>query len=156
MSEKGYETVSQGRGGRVEEDKMEYKTVLTTCGYCGCGCGLYLEVLDGELVGAMPCKTDSVSQGGLCIKGWNIHEFVNNSDRLTKPLIKKDGQFNEASWDEALDYVASRLKQIKEGSGSDSIAFLTSAKCTNEENYLLQKVARAVVGTNNVDHCARL
>jgi predicted molibdopterin-dependent oxidoreductase YjgC len=156
MSEKGYETVSQGRGGRVEEDKMEYKTVLTTCGYCGCGCGLYLEVLDGELVGAMPCKTDSVSQGGLCIKGWNIHEFVNNSDRLTKPLIKKDGQFNEASWDEALDYVASRLKQVKEGSGSDSIAFLTSAKCTNEENYLLQKVARAVVGTNNVDHCARL
>ena len=135
---------------------MEYKTVLTTCGYCGCGCGLYLEVLDGQLVGAQPCKTDSVSQGGLCIKGWNIHEFVQNSERLTKPLIKKDGQFNEATWDEALDYVASRLKKIKEESGPDSLAFLVSAKCTNEENYLLQKVARAVVGTNNVDHCARL
>jgi predicted molibdopterin-dependent oxidoreductase YjgC len=135
---------------------MEYKTVLTTCGYCGCGCGLYLEVLDGQLVGAKPCKTDSVSQGGLCIKGWNVHEFVQNSERLSQPLIKKDGQFKEASWDEALDAVASRLKKIKEENGPDRIAFLTSAKCTNEENYLLQKLARAVVGTNNVDHCARL
>jgi len=135
---------------------MEYKTVLTTCGYCGCGCGLYLEVLDGQLVGAQPCKTDSVSQRGLCIKGWNVHEFVQDSGRLTKPLIKRDGQFKEATWDEALDTVASRLKKIKEESGPDRIGFLTSAKCTNEENYLLQKVARAVIGTNNVDHCARL
>jgi predicted molibdopterin-dependent oxidoreductase YjgC len=135
---------------------MEYKTVLTTCGYCGCGCGIYLEVLDGQLVGAQPCKTDSVSQGALCIKGWNIHEFIQNSERLTKPLIKENGQFREATWDEALDMVASRLKKIKEEKGPDSIAFLTSAKCTNEENYLLQKVARAVVGTNHVDHCARL
>ena len=96
---------------------MEYKTVLTICGYCGCGCGLYLEVLDGELVGTLPCKTDPVSQGGLCIKGWNLHEFVNNSDRLTKPLIKKEGQFREATWDEALDHVASRLKELKRGDG---------------------------------------
>ena len=135
---------------------MEYRTVLTTCGYCGCGCGLYLEVLDGELVGTMPCKTDSVSQGGLCIKGWNLHEFVRSSDRLTKPLIKKGGQFQEVTWEEALDEVASRLRKIKEENGPNSIAFLTSAKCTNEENYLLQKIARAAVGTNHVDHCARL
>ena len=135
---------------------MDYKTVLTTCGYCGCGCGLYLEVLDGELVGTMPCKTDSVSQGGLCIKGWNLHEFVRSSDRLTKPLIKKGGQFEEVTWEEALDEVASRFGKIKEENGPNSIAFLTSAKCTNEENYLLQKIARAAVGTNHVDHCARL
>jgi len=135
---------------------MDYRTVLTTCGYCGCGCGLYLEVLDGELVGTMPCKTDSVSQGGLCIKGWNLHEFVRSSDRLTKPLVKKGGQFQEVTWEEALDEVASRLKKIKEENGPNSIAFLTSAKCTNEENYLLQKIARAAVGTNHVDHCARL
>ncbi len=135
---------------------MDYRTVLTTCGYCGCGCGLYLEVLDGELVGTMPCKTDAVSQGGLCIKGWNLHEFVRNSDRLTKPLIKKGGQFQEVTWDEALDEVASRFRKIKEENGPKSIAFLTSAKCTNEENYLLQKIARAAVGTNHVDHCARL
>jgi predicted molibdopterin-dependent oxidoreductase YjgC len=135
---------------------MEYKTVLTTCGYCGCGCGLYLEVLDKELIGTLPCKTDPVSQGGLCIKGWNIHEFVNNGDRLKKPLIKKDGRFIETTWDEALDHIATRFRKIKEESGPDSIAFLASAKCTNEENYILQKLARAGVGTNNVDHCARL
>jgi len=135
---------------------MEYKSVLTTCGYCGCGCGLCLEVLDGQLAGTQPCKTDSVSQGGLCIKGWNIHQFVQDSGRLRKPLIKRDGQFKEATWDEALGTVASRLKKIQEESGPDRIAFLTSAKCTNEENYLLQKMARGVIGTNNVDHCARL
>jgi predicted molibdopterin-dependent oxidoreductase YjgC len=112
--------------------------------------------LDGQLVGTLPCKTDPVSQGALCIKGWNLHEFVSNSDRLTKPLVKREGQFREATWDEALDHVASRLKEIKEKNGPDSIAFLASAKCTNEENYLLQKLARAVVGTNNIDHCARL
>jgi len=137
---------------------MEYKTVLTTCGYCGCGCGLYLEVLDGQLVGALPCKTDPVSQGGLCIKGWNIHEFVNHSDRLPQPLMRKEkgGHFTKVTWDEALDYVASRFKKIKEQSGPDSIAGLASAKCTNEENYLFQKWIRAVIGINNVDHCARL
>jgi len=135
---------------------MEYKSVLTTCGYCGCGCGLCLEVLDGQLAGTQPCKTDSVSQGSLCIKGWNIHQFVQDSGRLRKPLIKRGGQFKEATWDEALGTVASRLKKIQEENGPDRIAFLTSAKCTNEENYLLQKMARGVIGTNNVDHCARL
>ncbi len=135
---------------------MDYKSVLTTCGYCGCGCGLYLEVLDGELVGTMPCKTDPVSQGGLCIKGWNVHEFVNSGERLSKPLLKKGGQFSEVTWDKALQVTADALKKIRDKSGPDSIAFLSSAKCTNEENYLLQKLARAVIGTNNVDHCARL
>ena len=135
---------------------MDYKSVLTTCGYCGCGCGLYLEVLDGELVGTMPCKTDPVSQGGLCIKGWNVHEFVNSTERLSKPLIKKEDQFSEVTWDKALQVTADTLKKIRDESGPDSIAFLCSAKCTNEENYLLQKLARAVIGTHNIDHCARL
>jgi formate dehydrogenase alpha subunit len=135
---------------------MDFKSVLTTCCYCGCGCGLYLEVLDGELVGTAPCKTDPVSQGGLCIKGWNAHEFVNNGERLSKPLIKKGDRFGEATWDEALQRIADTLKKIRDESGPDSIGFLSSAKCTNEENYLLQKLARAVIGTNNVDHCARL
>jgi predicted molibdopterin-dependent oxidoreductase YjgC len=135
---------------------MDYKSVLTTCGYCGCGCGLYLEVLDGKVVGTMPCKTDPVSQGGLCIKGWNLHEFVNSGERLSKPLLKNEGQFNEVTWDKALQVTADTLKKIRDESGPDSIAFLSSAKCTNEENYLFQKLARAVIGTNNVDHCARL
>ena len=135
---------------------MDYRTVLTTCAYCGCGCGMYLEVLDGRIINTIPSKTSPVNQGKLCVKGWNIHEFVQHSDRLTKPLIRKNGALTEASWDEALDYTVSRLKEIKESHGSDSIAFFASAKATNEENYLIMKFARAAVGTNNVDHCARL
>ncbi len=135
---------------------MEYKTVLTTCAYCGCGCNFYLEVLDGQIIGTIPSKTSPVNRGKLCIKGWNIHEFVQSPERLTQPLLRKNGALTEVSWDEALDYTASRLQEIKEANGNDSIAFLASAKATNEENYLIQKFARAAVGTNNVDHCARL
>ncbi len=135
---------------------MDYRTVLTTCTYCGCGCNVFLEVLDGEPIGTIPCKTSPVNEGKLCIKGWNLHEFIRNAGRLTSPLIRKNGKLEEATWDEALDYTASKLKAIKEQDGSDSIGFLTSARVTNEENYLLQKFARAGVGTNNVDHCARL
>jgi len=135
---------------------VNYETVLTTCTYCGCGCGLLLEVLDGEVVGTLPQKDHPVSQGKLCIKGWNVHEFIQDQGRLKTPLVRKDGSFEEVSWEEAFDLVASRLLKIKNESGPDSIAGLTSAKCTNEENYLFQKWMRAVVGTNNVDHCARL
>jgi predicted molibdopterin-dependent oxidoreductase YjgC len=135
---------------------MEYKTVLTTCAYCGCGCNFYLEVLDGQIIGTIPSKTSPVNRGKLCIKGWNIHEFVQSPERLTRPLLRKNGQLKEVSWDEALDYTASKLKEIKEANGNDSVALLASAKATNEENYLIQKFARAALGTNNVDHCARL
>ncbi len=135
---------------------MDYKTVLTTCTYCGCGCNFFLEVLDGELIGTIPCKTSPVNQGGLCIKGWNVHEFVTSKKRLTSPMIRKDGELQEVSWEEAIDYTASNLKRIKDENSSDSFGFLASAKVTNEDNYLLQKFARAAIGTNNVDHCARL
>ena len=137
---------------------MEYKNVQTTCIYCGCGCGLYLEVLDGKVVGTLPVKEHPISEGKLCIKGWNAHDFVFHPERLTSPLIRdqKGGELREASWEEALDLVANRLSLIAEQDGPDAIGFLASAKCTNEENYLLQKLARGVIGTNNVDHCARL
>jgi len=135
---------------------LSYETVLTTCTYCGCGCGFLLEVLDGEVVGTLPQKDHPINEGSLCIKGWNAHEFIHDQSRLKKPLMKKEGFLKEVSWDEALDEVASRLKRIKDEHGPDSIGGLTSAKCTNEENYLFQKWMRAVVGTNNVDHCARL
>ncbi|MDO9555907.1 MAG: formate dehydrogenase subunit alpha, partial [Atribacterota bacterium] len=130
----------------------EYKNVLTVCPYCGCGCNFYLQVLDGELVGILPCKSHVVSQGKLCIKGWNATDFVVSKERLTKPLLKKDGKFVEISWDEALKVVTEKLKQYS----PDAVAVLSSAKCTNEENYLMMKFARAVLKTNNVDHCARL
>jgi predicted molibdopterin-dependent oxidoreductase YjgC len=137
---------------------VEYKNVLTTCIYCGCGCGLYLQVLDGKIIGTLPAKGHPISEGKLCIKGWNAHDFVNHPDRLTVPLIRdeKGGELREATWDEALDLVARRFKEIAAEHGPDATGFLASAKCTNEENYLLQKLARGVVGTNNVDHCARL
>ncbi len=134
----------------------EYNCVLTTCPYCGCGCQYYLQVLDGELIGVTPCKTHPISQGKLCIKGWNSWQYVVDQGRLTKPLIKKDGKFVEASWDEALDLVAKKLKELKEKYGPDALGYLSSAKTTNEENYVMMKFARAVMGTNNVDHCARL
>ena len=137
---------------------MEYENVLTTCIYCGCGCGIYLEVLDGKVVGSQPVKGHPISEGKLCIKGWNAHDFIYHPERLTTPLIRdrKGSDLREATWDEALDLVASRVALVKAESGPDAVGFFASAKCTNEENYLLQKLARAVVGTNNVDHCARL
>ena len=90
------------------------------------------------------------------MKGRFGYDFVHHPDRLTTPLIKKDGEFIEATWDQALDFVADKLVEIKKEHGGDAIGVLSSAKCTNEENYLLQKFTRGVLGTNNVDHCARL
>jgi formate dehydrogenase alpha subunit len=130
--------------------------VLTTCPYCGCGCNFYLAVINGNVVDVAPCFTDRISQGKLCIKGRRAHEFIDSEHRLTKPLIRRNGQLKEASWDEALDFIAKGLSDIKSESGPDAIGLLSSAKCTNEENYLMMKLARAVIGTNNVDHCARL
>jgi len=135
---------------------LDYRSVLTTCTYCGCGCGLHLQVVDGRITGTLPSKTSPVNEGKLCVKGWYIHEFVQHPKRLTKPLMRQNGVLSETSWEAALDHAAERLKSIKEAHGPDSIAFLASAKCTNEDNFVMQKLARAVVGTNNVDHCARL
>jgi predicted molibdopterin-dependent oxidoreductase YjgC len=135
---------------------MDYRFVQTTCPYCGCGCQMLLEVLDGQLMGTLPLKTAPMNQGKLCIKGWNAHEFVRSPERLTTPLIRKDGALQEASWDEALDFTVSRLNEIYNEHGGESLSFLSSARCTNEENYLLQKICRAGFGTNNVDACARL
>ena len=135
---------------------MDFTTTHTTCPYCACGCGLLLEVLDGRIVSTLPSKTNVTNKGKLCIKGWNVHEFVQHPTRLQKPLLRRNGSFQEISWDEALGHAAGELGRIRDTYGPDSIGFLTSARCTNEENYLLQKLARAAIGTNNVDHCARL
>jgi predicted molibdopterin-dependent oxidoreductase YjgC len=135
---------------------MNFRGVSTICPYCGCGCGMILEVLDGELIDILPNKSNPVNKGELCIKGWNAHDFVISSERISRPLIRRNDDLKEVSWEEVLDYTSLELKRIKDQYGSDSIAFFSSAKCTNEENYLLQKFARAVIKTNNIDHCARL
>jgi len=149
--------------------KQATRQVKTICTYCGVGCSIYLGMRGNEIVEVQGDKESPVNKGGLCVKGRFGFDFVSHPSRLTKPLIRKEGKgkdiqvngnfreiFREATWDEALDLVAKKLTQIKEKYGPDSIGVLSSAKCTNEENYLLQKFTRAVIGTNNIDHCARL
>jgi predicted molibdopterin-dependent oxidoreductase YjgC len=135
---------------------MDCKIIPSVCSYCGTGCGVLFHVMDGKLMGTMPMKTHPVNEGKLCIKGWNLHEHVNSFMRLKQPLVKTFGRFIKTDWDEAIQLTADRFRGIIEKYGPDSIGVLVSAKITNEENYLGQKFSRAVIGTNNVDHCARL
>jgi len=128
------------------------RKVKSVCTYCGCGCGLYLGVRADRIVSVRAEKDNPASRGSLCVKGRFGHGFVNHPERLKVPLIKRDGKFVEASWDEALTLVVDKLGQYR----GDAGAVISSAKCSNEENYLIQKFSRAVLGTNNVDHCARL
>lgn len=129
--------------------------VPTICPYCGVGCGMYLVVDGGRAIGTEPWVRHPISEGKLCIKGWRAHEFINHPDRLKSPLVRRDGVLEPVSWDEALDFAAERLSAIAGEYGPDAVGFLASAKCTNEENYLLQKLAR-VFGSPHIDHCARL
>ncbi len=130
---------------------------MTTCSYCGVGCQLELHVKDNQVIKVTSSEElPGPNNGSLCVKGRFGYDFINHPDRLTTPLIAENGAFREASWDEALDLVAKRLETIKTKSGPDAIAMFSSARATNEENYLLNKFARAVIGTNNIDHCARL
>jgi formate dehydrogenase major subunit len=126
----------------------------TVCTYCGVGCSFDLWTKERQILKVAPL--DGPANGiSTCVKGKFGWDFVNSSDRLTKPLIREGNKFREASWDEALDLVARRMSEIKARSGADSLAFISSSKCTNEESYLMQKLARAVIGTNNMDNCSR-
>ncbi len=130
--------------------------VLTTCVYCGCGCGVYLREENGRVTGASPSRNHPVSRGNLCVKGWHLHDFIHSPNRLTSPLMRKNGELVAVSWDEALDFTAQELTRIGVTTSQQGIGVLSSAKCTNEENFLLQKFTRAILKTNNIDHCARL
>ena len=125
---------------------------LTTCTFCGVGCGVYLETSANELVGAYPSISHPTNEGRICVRGWHVHEIATSRDRLTRPLVRKNGRLEETTWDEALGFIATRLKEIRKTHGPESLAFLNSPRCSNEEAYLLQKLARGVIGTNNVDH----
>ncbi|MGZ7194113.1 MAG: formate dehydrogenase subunit alpha [Halobacteriota archaeon] len=133
-----------------------FKYIPTTCPYCGVGCGLNLVVTDDKLVGVEPWKRTPVNEGKLCPKGLSCWEFVHSEDRLTTPLIKKDGEFVKASWDEALSLVASRLKEIHAANGLNSVAWQVSCRTPNEECYIMQKLARVGFKTNYIDNCARI
>ena len=147
--------------GALMEKKRVYsgttsKTVSTICPLCGCGCSINLEVKDNQIVRARPGKDSAVNRGTLCVKGSYGYDFVHSPERLTSPLVKVNGDFEAVSWEQALDLVASKLKRIKEAHGPSSLALLSSSKCTNEDNYLLQRFARSVLGTNNIDNGSRL
>ena len=134
---------------RTQKPAREVKTV---CTYCGVGCNLYLGVRGETLVSARGDSDSPVNRGSLCVKGRYGYEFVNHPERLKTPLIEKDGKMAEAGWDEALDLVAKKFSENK----GDKFACVASARCTSEENYVVQKLTRAVMETNNIDHCARL
>jgi len=135
----------------VEADK----TVRTICSYCGVGCNLEVAVKNDEVL-SIRAPQDAVNAGHTCLKGRYAFKFYNHEDRLTSPLIRKDGELTPCSWDEALDFIKDKFESIKEDHGSDSIAGISSARCTNEENYMFQKMIRQLVGTNNIDCCARV
>jgi predicted molibdopterin-dependent oxidoreductase YjgC len=136
----------------LRSDLGAVKSVVTTCAYCGVGCGVGVQVDDkGRIIWVDDRPANPSSQGMLCVKGRFGLTFVNHEERLTKPLIRRDGVLEEASWDEALDYVAEKLIEHR-----DSFAVLASAKATNEDGYVLQKFTRLLMGTNDIDHCTRL
>jgi formate dehydrogenase major subunit len=135
------------------KDSMEpMREVKTICSYCGVGCGIMLGVRGDKVVRVRGDKENPVNQGSLCVKGRFGYKFINHPERLTTPLVRKDGELVEATWDEALDRIAKKFAQSK----GEKFASLASARITNEDNYLIQKFTRAVMGTNNIDHCARL
>lgn len=126
--------------------------VRTICPYCGCGCGIYLGVRGNRIVNVRGDFENPSNLGRLCVKGRFGYDFINHPDRLTDPLVKQNGEFVKTNWEDALNFVAEKLA----GYEPDEVAVLSSARCTNEENYVIQKFARAVLKTNSVDHCARL
>ncbi len=132
------------------------KEVLTTCPYCAVGCNFSLKVEDGRVSGLHPQKEHPVNRGTLCPKGATAWQVVHHPDRLEKPLIKRGGKFEQANWEEAYTLIASKFSKLKDRYGGGSLGVISSTRGTNEENYLAQKFARAALGTNNIDQCARI
>ncbi len=145
-----------GKAWATQSRQKDVKETDTVCPYCGCGCNITLHSIRNKVV-RVSSKPDTLNEGWLCSKGRFGFEFINKSDRLKTPLIRKQkgGPLEPASWDEALDLISSRFTDIKKQHGADALGGLSSARCTNEENYAFQKFFRAVIGTNNIDHCAR-
>ncbi|AOY77790.1 NADH dehydrogenase [Clostridium formicaceticum] len=133
----------------------EVEKVRTTCPFCGTGCNFDLNVKEGKVIGVTSTPDAVVNGRSLCVKGRYHTDLIYSPNRITTPLIKRKGEFVKATWDEALNLVATKFKEIKARDGSDALAALSSARCTNEDNWVMQKFMRAVIGTNNVDHCAR-
>lgn len=139
----------------ADVDPKKVKKVRTTCPFCGTGCNFDLNVVDDKVVGVTPAEDAVINGTSLCVKGRYHTDMLYSKDRLTTPLIKKDGKFVEATYDEAFDYIAENLHKVINKYGPDSISGLSSARCTNEDNFVFQKLFRAGFKNNNIDHCAR-
>ena len=135
--------------------KAKTEKIRTTCPYCGVGCQQFLHVQNGRIVSVTGVEDAAPNQGRLCVKGRFGYDFIYSEERLKTPLIRENGNFRKASWDEALNLVADKFKEIIEKNGSDAIAGVSCARSINEDSYQMQKLFRAVIGTNNIDHCAR-
>ncbi len=144
------------KGARYKWRPRNFKKIRTTCSYCGVGCQMDLHVQDNRICKVTGVDDTPPNYGSLCVKGRFGFDFINSSERLTTPLIKENGGFKKTTWEEAFTLVADRLSDIKKKYGADSTGVLTSARITNEENYIAHKFTRAVLKTNNIDHCARL
>lgn len=133
------------------------KTVTTTCAYCGVGCSLEVNVRGDQVVSIDPAAEGPSNVGHTCVKGRFAHEYARASDRLRSPMLRRtDGTWRDASWDEAMTFVSTRMNEIKQKHGPDALAAISSSRCTNEENYLLMKLFRCAIGTNNIDNCSRV
>lgn len=152
--ETGFGTILRVSEAEAAMRESRIRRTKTVCTYCGVGCSFDLWTKDRHILKVEPAEgpANGIST---CVKGKFGWDYVNDGDRLTKPLIREGDKFREASWDEALDLVARKFSEIKAANGPDSLAFISSSKCTNEESYLMQKLARAVAGTNNIDNCSR-
>jgi predicted molibdopterin-dependent oxidoreductase YjgC len=157
-----YPKMSIGKGRPWQVEKVQ-----TTCSYCGVGCQLVLQVRDNQIIKVDSAWDGPANHGWTCVKGRFGYDYVSHPDRLTRPMVRKylldgtprpagRGEWVEVDWDTALELTASKLRLARDQYGPDTLGILTSAKCTNEENYLMNKLARQVIGTNNIDHCARL
>src|SRR6266481_6365105 len=152
--ETGYTAILKVSEVEAKMRETRIRRTKTVCTYCGVGCSFDVWTKDRHILKVEPA--DGPANGvSTCVKGKFAWDFVNSQDRLTTPLIREGDHFREAGWDEALDLVARRFAEIKARSGADALGFISSSKCTNEESYLMQKLARAVIGTNNVDNCSR-
>ncbi|KEF40359.1 putative anaerobic dehydrogenase [Schinkia azotoformans MEV2011] len=131
------------------------KEVRSICGYCGTGCGLILEVKDNQIIKVRGDKDAPVNKGQTCVKGAFAYKYVHAEDRLTTPLVRKAGKLVEATWEEALQFIADKLSSIKKQFGPTAVSMFACARTTNESNYVTQKFMRAVIGSNNIDGCNR-
>lgn len=157
-----YPKLSLGKGRTWQSTKVQ-----TVCSYCGVGCQIILNIKNNQIIRVDSAWEGPANHGWTCVKGRFGYDFVHHPDRLTKPLVRKylldrtprqrdRGEWVEVDWNTALEITSRKLLEIKDKFGPDAIGIMTSAKCTNEENYLMNKFARQVIGTNNIDHCARL